>query len=180
LIKYSIPNQAKITHHSDENIHFEAIGARPGVTDDGVLISPETLKASSRWMLGRPVTVGPVGSPVSASNAVGQVDSVEVLEGGELKVAGTLWPQKLSRQQLQALEGAGSPLEAYSGFFLMSMPGSSGTWDGKAYKEKATGLQLDHLSLVLPELKGHSAPSREDELKRLEREWKTMPGRRYI
>lgn len=177
MIKYSIQNQAKITHHSNENIQFEAIGARPGVTDDGVLISHETLKASSRWMLGRPVTVGPVGSPVGASNAVGQVDSVEVLEGGELKVAGTLWPQKLSRQQLQGLEGAGRPLEAHSGFFLMSMPGS-GTWEGKSYKEKATGLQFDHLSLVLPELKGHSAPSREDELRELERSWNSRLGRK--
>ena len=90
MLKYSIPDQAKITHHSDEEIQFEAIAGQAGVTDDGVLISPETIKASSRWLLGRPVTVGAVGSPAGASNAVGQVDSVEVHEGGGLKVAGTL------------------------------------------------------------------------------------------
>jgi hypothetical protein len=177
VLKYSIPDQAKITHHSDEEIQFEAIAGQAGVTNDGVLISPETIKASSRWLLGRPVTVGAVGSPAGASRAIGQVDSVEVQEGGELKVAGTLWPQKLSRQQLQSMEGAERPLKAQAGFFLMAMP-ESGTWEGKSYKEKATGLQYDHLSLVLPELKGHSAPTREDELRELERSWEARLGRK--
>ena len=177
MLKYSIPNQAKITHHSNENIQFEAISCQPGVTDDGVLISPETIKASSRWMLGRPVVLGQVGSPAGASNAVGQVDSVEVQDGGGLKVAGTLWSQKLSRQQLQGLEKAGRPLKAQAGFFLMAMP-EEGTWEGKSYKERARELQFDHLSLVLPELKGHSAASREEELMELERSWEARLGRK--
>lgn len=178
-MKYSVPDQVSIRHHSGDEIEFETISCQPGVTDDGVLISPENIKASSRWMLGRPVVLGQVGSPAGASNAVGQVDSVEVQEGGGLKVAGTLWPQKLSRQQLQALEKAGRLLKAQAGFFLMAMP-ESGSWKGQAYKEKARDLQFDHLSLELPELKGHSATSRQDELRELERSWEARLGRRSL
>jgi len=92
-------------------------------------------------------------------------------------VAGTLWSQKLSRQQLQGLEKAGRPLKAQAGFFLMAMP-EEGTWEGKSYKERARELQFDHLSLVLPELKGHSAACREDELRELERSWNSRLGRK--
>lgn len=177
MIKYLIPNQAKITHHSGEKIEFEALAGQAGVTDDGVLITPETIRGSSRWMLGRPVTMGAVGSPAGASRAIGQVDAVEILDSGQMKVTGSLWPQKLSSEQLQALDNADRPLKAQAGFFLMATQ-ESGTWEGKCYKEKARDIQYDHMSLVLPELKGHSAPTREDRLKEIERSWEARLGRK--
>ena len=179
MLKYSIPNQVKITHHSDENIQFEALAGQAGVTSDGVLISPETIRASSRWMLGRPVTMGSVGSPAGASRAIGQVDAVEVLDSGQMKVTGSLWPQKLSSEQIQALDNEDMLLKAQAGFFLMAT-NESGTWEGKSYKEKARDIQYDHLSLVLPELKGHSASTREDRLKEIERSWEARLGRKWV
>ena len=90
-----------------------------------------------------------------------------------------LWPQKLSSEQVQALDNADRPLKAQAGFFLMATH-ESGTWEGKSYKEKARDIQYDHLSLVLPELKGHSAPSRQDELRELERRWNARLGRKWV
>jgi len=176
-MKYSVPDQAKIIHHAEDSIQFEAIAGQAGVTSDGVLISPEIIKASSRWMLGRPVTVGAVGSSAGASRAIGQVDSVEVLDSGQMKVTGSLWPQKISSELLEALDNEDMPLKAQAGYFLMSTH-ESGTWEGKSYTERARDIQYDHLSLVLPLLKGHSAPTREDRLKEIERSWEARLGRK--
>jgi len=177
MLKYGITNQAKIKHHSAEEIQFEAIADQTGITSDGVLITPEVLKSSARWMLGRPVTMGPVGGPAGSSSAVGQVDEVKVWPTGQMYVTGTLFPQKLSSEQLQGLKRADQPLQAKAGYFLMTMP-EAGTWQGKNYREKATALQYDHLSLVLPQVKGHSAPTQRDRLLEIERSWEARLGRR--
>jgi hypothetical protein len=50
--------------------------------------------------------------------------------------------------------------------FVMSMP-ESGARKGKAYQEATNSLEWDHLALVLPELKGHAALTKEDRLKEL-------------
>jgi hypothetical protein len=50
--------------------------------------------------------------------------------------------------------------------------------EGHDYQERGTGLEWDHLALVLPEVKGHSAPSQRDRLLQLEQEWNSRLGRR--
>jgi hypothetical protein len=176
MIKYSVPDQARITHHEADAISFEAIADQTGVTSDGVLISEEVLKDSARWMLGRPVTIGPVGGPVGSSRAIGQVDESQVWPTGQLFASGKLFPQKLSSEQLQALKRAGQPLKAHAGFFLMTTP-EAGSWKGKSYKEKAVSIQYDHLSLILPELKGHAAGSKLEKLERLNKQMDAALGR---
>lgn len=177
MLKYGIPNQARIMHHSGEEIDFEALADQTGVTSDGVLITEEVLKSSARWLLGRPVTMGPVGGPAGSSTAIGQVDKAEVWPTGQLYVKGTLFPQKLSSEQLGKLKRADQPLKAHAGYFLMTSP-EAGIWKGLSYKEKATSIQYDHLSLILPELKGHSAATQRDRLLELERSWEARLGRR--
>lgn len=65
----------KIIHYSDEKIQFGALAGQVGVTADGVLILEEVLKSLARWLLGRPVVLGDMGSPVIVhSRTIGQVD----------------------------------------------------------------------------------------------------------
>ncbi len=75
------------------------------------------------------------------------------------------------------MKRADQTLNAHYGYFLMTSLGE-GFWKGKSYKEKATALQFDHLRLILPELKGHAAPTQRDRLIELERSWVKAMGRR--
>lgn len=175
-LKFTKAEQGNILSNDGQTLIFEGIVAQVGVVD-GIYISPEVLAKSARWLMGRPVTIGQIGAPVIGHDrTIGQVDEVKVWPTGQLYVQASLFPQKLSSKQLMVL-GPGSTLQAHGGYFVMSTH-EGGSWKGKNYQETANALKWDHLSLVIPEIKGHSVATRQNRLKEIEKSWNKSLGKR--
>jgi len=70
---------------------------------------------------------------------------------------------------------AGGRLQVQGAYFPITMP-ETGLWKGHDYQVRATGLEWDHLALALPQVKSHSAVTRQDRLKEIKRSWEARLG----
>lgn len=167
-LKFTKAEQGKIIARNEEyqTITVEGVIAETGILS-GLQISPDALKGSSRWLLGRPLKLN--------DRKVGQVDEVDLQGSTKLAVKASIMTVKLSQAELFSLVPEGD-FTLKGAFFPITKP-ADGAVGGESFKETAVSLEWDHVVLEIPELKGHSAESKWDRLERLNMQMNAALGR---
>lgn len=150
--------------NSSHEIKILLLVGKPGVYD-GVMVSAVVLHASSRWTLGKPV--------IARASRVGQINSA-TWTGQQILCEATIWAQKLSQEQLQALKAVREPVQAIGDFDVIAQA-QAGTFGGQPYQKRATSIMWQNVALQLP-LKVHSA----SRLQEIEAAWQKGLGRKDV
>lgn len=106
IIRFGTSEEVKLLNHNADEIRISILAFKPSIVD-GIYISESAIKEHARFLFGRPVTAGPVNGRAGAGNAIGQVDEMpRVLDNGQIVTKATLWPRKLSEDQIGAVKAS--------------------------------------------------------------------------
>ncbi|MDD2754400.1 MAG: hypothetical protein PHS80_02615 [Methanothrix sp.] len=168
-LKFTKEGEGKIIAKNEEyqTLTVEGVICETGVLD-GIYISPESLKSSSRWLNGRPIKLD--------GRKVGQIDEVSLQGSSKLAIKGQLMTVKLSQSELYSLVPEGE-FTLKASFFPITKP-QDGAVGGESFKEVAKDLQWEDVILEIKQLKGHAADSKWEKLEKMDKAWDHALGRR--
>lgn len=175
IIRFGTSEEVKLLTHNADELKIEILAFKPSIID-GIYIPEAAIKEHARFLFGRPVTAGPVNGRAGSGNAVGQIDEMpRVLDNGQIVCKATLWPGKLSQDQLEAIKSS-RQVQAQCAFSMSTEP-QEGSWQGMKYHSRASGIEWDSVALEIPYVKGHAAAKIND-LSKITDEWERRLGRK--